>query len=508
MQKQAPSVGRILTMVLFALSCFGLLLFLWLAFGGPTPLKPQGYRFHIRFPEAGQLAQEVDVRISGVSVGRVTKIEPASDGTTDATVQLDSRYAPLPSDARAILRQKTLLGETYVELSPGDRNAPKIPENGSLPPGNVAPTTELDEILRTFDAKTRAAFQSYSQTLALASAGRGRSFSDALGNLPPFVDDTTTLLQLLNSQEGAVQRLVRNTGVVFDAISQRSGQLSGLIRNANTVFATTAARNEALKQTFIALPTFEKESKVTLDDLKAFAITTNPLITQLQPVAQQLTPTLQDLNTLAPSLNQLFVNLGPVIDASGKGLPATTNVLNSLTPLLGALDQPLRQLNPVLNGLGYYKPELTAFFANSATATNATSGPGAGGGDARLHYLRTTNPLNPEDLTGYPNRIRSNRTSAYRYPGGPALLKQGLQTYDTRGCTNSEPALGGNNPIGFQWVPQKIYNQLVRQAFLGNADGSAVTAPRCSQQPQFENADGTLTTYPQVTASAGPVARR
>ena len=35
MQKQAPSLGRILVMVLFALSCFGLLLFLWLSFGGP-----------------------------------------------------------------------------------------------------------------------------------------------------------------------------------------------------------------------------------------------------------------------------------------------------------------------------------------------------------------------------------------------------------------------------------------------------------------------------------------
>ena len=35
MQKQAPTVGRMLVMVGFALSCFGLLLFLWLAFGGP-----------------------------------------------------------------------------------------------------------------------------------------------------------------------------------------------------------------------------------------------------------------------------------------------------------------------------------------------------------------------------------------------------------------------------------------------------------------------------------------
>ncbi len=49
MQKQAPTVGRLLIMVGFALSCFGLLLFLWLAFGGPIPLKPKGYRFEIPF---------------------------------------------------------------------------------------------------------------------------------------------------------------------------------------------------------------------------------------------------------------------------------------------------------------------------------------------------------------------------------------------------------------------------------------------------------------------------
>ena len=47
-------------------SCFGLLLFLWLAFGGPIPLKPKGYRFQTSFAEATQLAKEADVRISGV----------------------------------------------------------------------------------------------------------------------------------------------------------------------------------------------------------------------------------------------------------------------------------------------------------------------------------------------------------------------------------------------------------------------------------------------------------
>jgi ABC-type transporter Mla subunit MlaD len=87
MQKQAPTLGRILVMAIFTLSCFGLLLYLWSAFGGPVPLKPHGYRFETSFAEATQLAQEADVRISGVNVGRVKKID-LGEGRTDATIEL------------------------------------------------------------------------------------------------------------------------------------------------------------------------------------------------------------------------------------------------------------------------------------------------------------------------------------------------------------------------------------------------------------------------------------
>src|SRR3954452_22214052 len=131
MQKQAPTLPRLLTMTLFALSCFGLLLFLWLAFGGPIPLEPKGYRVHVAFPEATQLATQADVRIAGVSVGKVVAKDlgkGAHNDRTVATIQLNQGVAPLHANAKAILRQKTLLGETYVELTPGTNNAAKIPE--------------------------------------------------------------------------------------------------------------------------------------------------------------------------------------------------------------------------------------------------------------------------------------------------------------------------------------------------------------------------------------------
>src|ERR1700709_1194517 len=207
MVKDAPSFGKIAAMVLFALSCFGLLLFLWLAFGGSVPLKPEGYRFHTSFAEAGQLSTEADVRISGVPVGKVKTIEPDKvTGRSNVVIQLDSRYAPLPSDAKAILRQKTLLGETYVELTPGTTTAKKIPEGGRLRTSQVSPTVELDEVYRSFDKRTRDAFQVWIQPQAQAINGHGRDINEALGNLGPFAEDASTAVDILNRQQGAVRR--------------------------------------------------------------------------------------------------------------------------------------------------------------------------------------------------------------------------------------------------------------------------------------------------------------
>ena len=73
MVKQTPSVGKVAAMLVFALTCVGVLLFLWLSFGGPVPLKPKGYEISVDFPEATTLAEEADVRIAGVSVGKVKK---------------------------------------------------------------------------------------------------------------------------------------------------------------------------------------------------------------------------------------------------------------------------------------------------------------------------------------------------------------------------------------------------------------------------------------------------
>ena len=173
MQKRAPTLGNMLVIILFVLSCFGLLLFLWESFGGPVPLKPKGYRFTVGFPKALALAEQSDVRISGVNIGHVVALHPGKEGRTVATVEVASKYSPIRADMHAILRQKSLLGETYVQLIPQSRKGPNLPDNGRLPNAQVEPSVTLDGILSAFDPKTRRDFQLWQQELATGINGRG-----------------------------------------------------------------------------------------------------------------------------------------------------------------------------------------------------------------------------------------------------------------------------------------------------------------------------------------------
>ena len=423
MQKQAPTFGRLFTMVVFALSCFGLLLFLWLSFGGAIPLAPKGYRFKVAVPNATQLALEADVRVAGISVGKVVKKDLAGGPGNDtiATVELDNRFSPLHSDARAILRQKTLLGETYLELTPGTKNSPPISDGGSLPPANVADAVTLDQIFTALDPATRQAFRTWQQSLQPSIQGRGPDLNDALGNLPGFVQSGNDLFTVLDERKDALRQLLVGTGTVFAALTRSESQLHNLVTGSAATFSATASQNTALAQTFAIFPTFLDESKATLARLRTFALDTDPLIVLLKPAIHDLTPTLHNLRLLAPDLRRFFINLGPLITASKTGLPALRDTLNGVTPLLAQLDPFLAQLNPILQWLEYNQALDSNFISpgiGGVTATESSQSGGIG------HYLRQFGPTGPGTVSLSPTRGANDRGNAYPYGAnlvGPAI---------------------------------------------------------------------------------------
>jgi phospholipid/cholesterol/gamma-HCH transport system substrate-binding protein len=417
MIKQAPSVGRILTMVAFALSCFGLLTWLWLSFGGPIPLQPQGYRFEVSFREANMLVKEADVRIAGLSVGRVTGKRPdVENNTTIAEIEMDEKYAPIPSDTRALLRIKALLGETYVELAPGSRNAPKLKEGARLPKSAVKEAVEIDEIVSLFDKETRENFRGWIRELARAiEKGRGEHFNDAIGNLPRFVATGEDVMRVLDEEEPALHRLVRNSGRALAAINERRGQFGEFVVNANNFFGALASRNESLAEAIFIFPTFLDQSRATLRRLKVFARDTRPLVRDLKPVARDLRPTLRNVGNLAPDLEALFRKLDPLIDESDDTLPSAARFLRGAEPLLEALHPYLLELNPVLSYLNWQQEQVADFIMNGGGSLNAALKP-LSDEEGRRHYLRAYSANNSRGLGIQRTRPNYERGNAYPAP--------------------------------------------------------------------------------------------
>jgi ABC-type transporter Mla subunit MlaD len=523
MSKRAPSTTQLLVITGFALSCFGILLFLWVTFGGSTPFRAKTYEVKIPFNEATQLAEQSDVRISGVNVGKVQSIELAPNGRQAlATAAIDDRYAPLPESTRAILRTKTLLGETYIELTPGSRQGPEMADGGTLPEANVAESVQLDEIFRTFDARTRGAFQEWMQEAAVAINGQGQSLSYALGSIEPTFNELDKLFRVLDSQRLAVGQLFRNGATTFTALRGQEGELANLIRSSDEVFSTTAARDRDIEALFRAFPTFLDESRLTFSRLKGFSQNADPLMRQLVPAAEELSPTLIALSKLAPESKALFEGLGPVIKRAPSGFAALRKLFrDEFPPLLRAVDPFIRNLNPILVGLKLYKSELTAFFGNlAATFQGELTETG------HPHYLRAVGGLNPETLSVYPHRLAINRASAYSPPRWAEHLLSGLPSFDAAECasgiaasvkpnaweteafkerattTEGKSETGEPDPSKNRSQDENakvLFERIQQYAFGGKVSTSEIASPACKQQEPFEPIYGSGATQYQHT---------
>lgn len=517
MQKRAPTLANILVIVLFALSCFGLLLFLWESFGGAVPLKPKGYRFTIAFSRTLALAEQSDVRISGVNVGHVINLKYDKDGRAHVMIEIASKYAPIPSNMDAILRQKTLLGETYVQLKPQAAKAPSLPDGGQLPNAQVEPAVTLDDILSALTPETRNDFQIWMQSLTEGLGGSGEEINSSFATLQPFVEDANKLVTVANSQEGALTASIHNTGVVFDALTAREGQFRGLISNGERTFHAFAQSSQAFAEAFRELPAFQRNSETALRSLDAFATDTVPLYDQLRPFEEKLTPLLQAVKPFTPPFNSLLTSLGPLAKAAKTGLPDVKKTLGLTTPLLAATSPVLHNFNPFFQYLSEYVPELQALFANGTAATQTHEKNKNILGGPQQHVLKVMNDITPEGLAVYQQRIGTNRANAYPQPGAFGSLASGLSVFSSASCANSAPSLSGpelgtiseeaiEQLIGLEPGSKKaghpVENHTLYSPIANNPENpsNAIPAPACKQQGPF-TFNGETSQFPHATPS-------
>ena len=463
---KAPKMTLILVAAAFALSCFGFTLFVWKSFGGPTPFEAHGYRFHIVFgSEASQMTANADVRIAGVSVGKVKGVQRSGNGA-DVTVEMNSEYAPVPRDTRAIVRFKSLLGEAFVSLTPGDKNAPKLPENGTLDARNIGKVQQIDEVLGAFDKPTRLAFTLFLRDTAKVLDHRAQDVNAALGNLAPTSEAAAALLTTLDHQRGSLQSLVHDSTTVLQAISARQEDLRSLVRAGNEVFAATAAQSRALTATVKAFPPFLRETRAQLHDIDLAALDAAPALVALRPAVPLLEPALVETARLAPVLRRTFDKLDPVVTAAGRGLPALDDILQAARPAVKVLWVAARELIPVADYLQRYRTDVVSSMAKVAAAVNfpVTTADGT-----VQRILRAMFIITDETPTIETQRLASNRHNAYPLPG--ELARVGNGNIRALSCRNT------SNP---QTVP--VFGQ---------------PSPPCVVAPQF-SFRGQLQSYPHV----------
>jgi virulence factor Mce-like protein len=487
MNKNPPTLGRIAAMVAFTLSVFALLLFLWISFGGVVPLKAKGYRFKADFPEAVLLAKEADVRLAGVNIGKVKATELGPGGkTTRAEMEIDSHFAPIRVDTRAILRQKSLLGETFVELAPGQPDAKALPDGGTLARANVDDTVQLDELFRTFDPRTRRYFQEWLYDSGIASTGRFASdLNDSLGNAAPFFERGSDLLRPLADQEVALRRVVRDTGRTFNAISRENGQLRGLVTNGEATFSALASRDDALAETFQVLPTFLRETRTTATRLQRFAVNTDPLVRDLLQPASDLGPTIRDLGDLSPDLEHLFHSIHPLVDASVTGVPAAQRFLEGAEPVLASTHNFLSELNPILSYLSYSRTTVAQFLTGGASSL---AGNGVGGykrtGPGE-HYLPQVAIIDSRSLQQRTSQPPWERANSYIAPNAyqRAIPLGVIESFSCNPAGGEQPdpsGVGGNAaPPCFVAPKQLFQDQKYPRLLRGHAP--VVDAPTGTQ---------------------------
>ena len=180
-------------LVVLVVACIGV-------FFGFTKHIPftHGFRVKAVFQSANSIRENSPVRIAGVNVGKVTKIEgkPGSDAAV-VTMEINDKGLPIHKDAVMKIRPRIFLeGNFFVDVSPGTPSAPTIDDGDTIPITQTATPVQFDQVLTTFQSDTRTALQKTleglgtgltykppkAQDLDAAPSARGESAAQSLND--------------------------------------------------------------------------------------------------------------------------------------------------------------------------------------------------------------------------------------------------------------------------------------------------------------------------------------
>ncbi|KAA1374761.1 MCE family protein [Aeromicrobium fastidiosum] len=299
------------------------------------PIIGSGDVYHAEFAEIGALKAGNEVRVAGVSVGKVQDI--ALDGNkVKVTFKID-KGTDFGTETGADIRIRTLLGAEFLALTPkGPGQLPKgatIPLERTIAPYDVVQA--FSDLSRTTDQLDIPQLSAALNTLGDISAQTPEEFRGAIKG----VSDLSANLAARDEQ---INTLLVSLKKVSGVLNSRNDQLTTLFKDADTLFRAISARRDSIHRLLVSTQTISAQLRGLVKDTQSDLL---PALQQLDTVTDMLRKneaSLDEALRVYPGFTTVFSN------ALGTG-PWFDTYLGGLTSLSGLGENLADQLRKVLN---------------------------------------------------------------------------------------------------------------------------------------------------------------
>jgi phospholipid/cholesterol/gamma-HCH transport system substrate-binding protein len=303
-----------------------------------------------------------------------------------------------------VLRAKTLIEETYLEVTDG--SGPAIADGGRLPASAEQLSVKFDDLLDTLPLDTREQLAGMVRKLGLATDGESQHLADTLAALGRLGRDGHDALDILAAQSDNLSALVREGTRLLAVLDEGEGQIARMATAAERLTRATASRDAKLAETIRLLPGLLDRAKAAAPPVRQLAGALTPLADPLLRAAPDLEAALAVLPGATDELQALLPELKTNLDLLPDTLTRTPAVAADASALIPVLRVGLADVNPMLAYLAPYARDIAAFAANAAQVVTA-SGLDAG------RFLLVVNPC-----SGTGDLARCKDGNAYPPAGG------------------------------------------------------------------------------------------
>lgn len=305
------------------------------------------YNLHARFKDANNLANHYEVRMGGVRVGQVLNPH-AEHGIAVVDLKLSDKFKPLPADSKLQVRLRSAVGVRYLEVIPGHSKT-GLPEGATIPVSQVEPSVALDQVLGTFDAKTRAATSTLLRELGNGVDGRGTDLNGVVHDTPRLLTDLRGISNAVTTRPGnAFGSFIHNGSAAVKGFDDaRYDIVNGFQPQRQALQVFTDQKSGVQGTLDEAGPTLAT-ARAQLPNIDRFVSQTADFATHARPLLAAAPSSLKRTTTLLKTSTQGLKDTRATLDLAKRAVDPTLGLLGSVRPALPATDTFLAQLNPQL----------------------------------------------------------------------------------------------------------------------------------------------------------------